>query len=109
MAILGAYEDHGEVIVEFSDHPPTRLHWRTALQRCEGIARAEQSVGIGRREAGVQKVIEQIIAAARDARKKDPAQTGWKPPTSVSMYKSASRAEISAARIKSQRKIILPT
>lgn len=107
MAILGAYEDKGEVVIEFSDHLPTRLSWRTALERCRGVAQAEQSVGAGRRSPGIQKAVEQIIAAARDARKKDSEQTGWTPSPAVSMYIPGSKVELAAAKDAASRKILL--
>lgn len=108
MAILGAYEDKGEVVIEFSDHPPTRLHWRAALQRCAGVTEAERTVGPGRREPGIQKAIEQILGAAREARKKDPTQTGWTAPVSASMYRSGTKAELAAAKEAANRTILLP-
>ena len=84
MAIEGAYEKDGFVFIEFSDHAPVRLTWREALERCKAIQQMETAVKSGYREAGVQRAVEQVIASARDARKKeDPA---WRPPASVSMY-----------------------
>ena len=108
MAILGAYEDKGEVVIEFSNHPPTRLHWRAALQRCVGVSEAECSAGAGNRTPGIQKAIEQILGAAGEARKKDPTQTGWTPPVSASMYKPGTRSELAAAKEAANRTILLP-
>jgi hypothetical protein len=98
MAILGAYENKGEVVIEFRDHGPTRLSWRAALTRCAAVAQAETAMSTGCREPGIQNAVEQILAAARDARKKDPEQTGWRPPRSVSMYKQGNRKEIACDR-----------
>ena len=93
MAIEGAYEENGLVVIEFSDDSPVRLTWRQAMERCRAIQEAEQSVSIGRRE-NVQKAIEQTIAAAIEARKKD--DPSWKPKQSVSMFtgKQAKKSEL---------------
>lgn len=98
MAILGAYEDKGEVVLEFSDDPPVRLSWREALMR------ARACIG----DPSVQNVIEDIIGAAKEARKKDPAEDGWTPPRSVSMYNGRKRSDIDGRRDQDKPRIILP-
>lgn len=97
MAIEGAYEEGGLVVIESDNAEPVRLTWRKAMEHCRAVAEMEQSVSMGRRTPGIQKAIEQIIAAAREARKKTEAD--WKPPTSVSMYQQGSRDELRRKRI----------
>ena len=106
MAILGAYEEGGLVVIEHSDHPPTHIPWHEAIARCRSVAEAEAQVTAGRREPGVQTAIEQIIAAAREARKK--ADPDWKPPASVSMYISGSKSEIRQKKRAAAVGLILP-
>lgn len=98
MAILGAYEDKGEVVLELSDDPPVRLSWREALTR------AQACIG----DPSVQGLIEEIIGAAKEARKKDPEQSGWDPPKSVSMYTGGKRADVTTRQATPKPRIILP-
>ncbi len=94
MSILGAYEESGLVVIEHSDHEPSCVTWRDALLRCNAVAQAEVGLPSGRREEGIQRAIEQIIAAARDARKKDPEQSNWTPPVSVSGFRPGNKNDI---------------
>lgn len=106
MAIEGAYEENGQVVIEYSNAAPSRLPWRVAIQRCQAISQAEHSVGVNRREEGVQRAIEQIIAAAREARKK--AEADWSPPTSVSMFSVGNKQDIQRRKRAAASGLILP-
>lgn len=108
MAVLGAYEEDGMVVIEFSDHPPTKLSWREAMKRCRAVQESEAQVSAGRREPGIQKAIEQIIGASREARKKDPAQANWTPPASLSMYRPGTREELESRKRANKVGLILP-
>lgn len=89
MAVLGAYEKNGKVVIEFSDHPAVELDWREAVNRAVAVGRAEAQLGIRRREI-TQTQIEQILAAAAKARKK--ANPDWSMPRSVRMFKEGKPA-----------------
>ena len=107
--ILGAYEEGGLVVMEFSDHPPARITWREALRRCQAVSQAEAATSAGRREPGIQRAVEQIIAAARDARKKDPNEANWTPPASVSLFRTGNKADISLQKRGAAAGLILPS
>ena len=104
--ILGAYEEGGLVVIEFDNADPVRIPWKEAILRCKGVAEAESTVGAGRREPGIQKAIEQIIAAAQEARKK--TDGNWTPPSSVSMFIPGNKADIMAKKRAANVGLILP-
>ena len=106
MAVLGAYEKDGEVVIEYSDHEPSTHSWREALTRLQGILPVEAAAPKGRREISDQ-VIEQIIAAARDARKKE--DETYQPPAKISMYKQGAPSPQSNTVVsKPKSNLILP-
>jgi len=78
------------------------------MVHCQAVKEAEEQLPVGRRTPGIQRAIEAIIGAAVAARKKDPAQTDWSPPSSVSMYRPSNKADIRSARAVEQRLIQLP-
>ena len=98
MAIIGAYEENGLVVIEFRDHPPVKLHWRKAIERCRAISESESQLSLGRRALGIQKAVEEVIAASRVARKKDPEQGSWSPSRAVSMFIPASKQAVLARK-----------
>lgn len=108
MAIEGAYEEDGMVVIEFNDGPPARISWKEALERCQGVSIAEQKVSAGRRSPGIQRAIEQILGAAVAARKKDPGETGWTPPPRMSMFQPGNKAEVAKRKSASNSGLIIP-
>lgn len=77
---MAVYHDGPWVVVESFGLPPVRITWYEALKRVQAIAHA---VGKNRTNED-QKLIEDALAAIREARKQD--QKEWRPPESVSMY-----------------------
>lgn len=69
--LIGVFEQDGKVVLDFDDAPRVMLTWREAAVRGRAVIAAEANEPVGRRMRNFNKIIEGLIAAIRDARKKD--------------------------------------
>ena len=96
MALVGAYEKGGLVWIESDDKPPVAITWRDAILRYKAIMDAEQSITFKRRSPKLQKVLEEVLAAAIESRKKD--EKGWEPKKSMSTFIPAKEKDVKSRK-----------
>lgn len=90
MALIGAFEKGGLVVLEDDELGLIPITYREALERCASVWKVESRLPRGRRTPRIQYLIEKILLAAIEAKKK--AKPDWEPPSSVVSFLNAVRS-----------------